>query len=118
VSASNKSSVSWIVADPSTAIPMSAPGTAAGATEYFSFDTPIHATVEQQCGRVVYSDLHVGAASNDYGVNGGNTTGGVVPSGCANAPLSPQERALEFMLFDLTACFTPPTQPPTSDWLQ
>jgi hypothetical protein len=119
VSASNPSSRSWIVADPSTAIPGSGPGTAAGATEYFSFDTPITASVEQKCGRVVYSDLHVGAASKDYGVSPGqDTTGGIVPSGCANVALSPQERALEYMLFDLTACFTPPDQPTASTWLK
>jgi hypothetical protein len=118
VSSSNTASVSWIVADPNTAIPRMDAGTAAGATEYFSFDTPTMAPIEQKCGRVVYSDLHVGAASNDYGVvAGGSTTGGIVPSGCANIPLSPQEKALEYMLFDLAACFTPPDRPPsTNNW--
>ena len=36
-------------------------------TEYFSFDTPFGVAPTEQCGRVVYSDLHVGAASGDYG---------------------------------------------------
>jgi hypothetical protein len=93
-------------------------GTAAGATEYFSFDTPVGSPVEQMCGRVVYSDLHVGAASLDYGIQaGGNTTGGIVPTGCTKMPLSPQEKALEYMLFDLAACWTPPDVPPsTNNW--
>jgi hypothetical protein len=115
VSAGNANSTSWIVADQRASLPDGA--SVAGATEYFSFDTPVNASVEKLCGRIVYSDLHVGAASRDYGVvPGGNTTGGVVPSGCASAPLSPQEKALEYMLFDLTACFTPPGVMPTNDW--
>ena len=83
----------------------------AGATEYLSFDTPVDAGLDDAgvpayCGRVVYSDLHVGAASGDYN---GQGSGGIVPSGCADNPLSPQEKALEFMLFDLSSCVTPDT---------
>jgi hypothetical protein len=100
VSVANTSSLPWIAADNDASAP--------GATEYFSFDTPFGTPPASQCGRVVYSDLHVGAASQDYG--GGWTTvpaGSVVPTGCANNALSPQEKALEFMLFDLSACVTP-----------
>jgi hypothetical protein len=114
VSMANKNSTSWIVADPSTTAPDG--GSAAGATEYFSFDTPVGLSAEKQCGRIVYSDLHVGAASNDYRAITGNTSAGVVPSGCTAGTLSPQEKALEFMLFDLAACFTPPNARETNDW--
>jgi hypothetical protein len=99
VSAANVASTPWIVADQLASPP--------GATQYFSFDTPLDVPANQQCGRVVFSDLHVGAASGDYG--GGI---GTVPSGCANNPLSPQEKALEFMLFDLSSCLTQVSQPP------
>jgi hypothetical protein len=90
----------WLVADNSSSVP--------GATEYFSFDTPTDAPmtdagVPAYCGRVVYSDLHVGSASGDYsGFQPGDQP--VVPTDCATGDLSAQEKALEFMLMDLSSC--------------
>ncbi|MGH7269095.1 MAG: hypothetical protein ACREJ3_01585, partial [Polyangiaceae bacterium] len=104
----------WISLDPSTPTP--------NATEYFSFDTPLGSSAAEQCGRVVYSDLHVSggpgaqAQANvaaDYQAGGGIN---IVPSGCAHRDLTPQEKALEFMIFDLSSCLVPPgmaAQPPT-----
>ncbi len=107
VSAANTPSTAWIVADPGAPVP--------GATQYFSWDMPVASSSQQPCGRVVYSDLHVGAASGDYGQGPATQNvppGAVTPSGCANNPLSPQEKALEFMLFDLSSCLTPVSQKP------
>lgn len=103
VSASNTPSQPWIVADQDTEAP--------GATQYFSFNTPTDAldntadTMGMYCGRVVFSDLHVGGASND-------DKGDPVPTGCSDGALSPQEAALEFMLFDLSSCIIPDEVPP------
>ena len=81
-------------------------------TQYFSWDEPIGSSVEKTCGRIVYSDLHVGAASNDYG-GSMVTSSGVVPTECMHgAKLSPQEDVLEFMLFDLSSCLTPANSEP------
>jgi hypothetical protein len=105
VTAANTASIPWIVTDTAAQPP--------NQTEYFSFDTPFGVAPAEQCGRVVYSDLHVGAASGDYGQTMGEDMipgGAMVPSGCANNALSPQEKALEFMLFDLSGCITPPDQ--------
>ena len=98
----NKGSQDWITDVTVPTLPGGGP-----TTMYFDFNTPVASPVASQCGRVVYSDLHVGAASNDY-ANGVST----VPGGCTVADLSPQEKALEFMLFDLSSCVTPDTQPP------
>jgi hypothetical protein len=78
------------------------------ATQYFSYNTTTlpDAGASRQCGRFVYSDIHVGAASNDYAGSLAGLTPEVCPSGCATGALSPQEDALEFMLFDLSGCVT------------
>ncbi|MDB4987391.1 MAG: hypothetical protein JWN04_2569 [Myxococcaceae bacterium] len=101
VTAANIPSQAWIVADQK--------GKPSDATQYFSFNTPNAVTgadfVAGTCGRVVYSDLHVGAASGDDPRN-------AIPKSCRDADLSAQEKALEFMLFDLSSCITPDTAPP------
>jgi hypothetical protein len=111
VTAANVPSTAWIVAD-QNAKP-------AGATQYFSFDTPLNQPANMQCGRVVYSDLHVGSASGDYGmVTGMGPVMGTCPANCTIGDLSPQEKALEFMLFDLSACITPNSQQPMPPLVQ
>jgi hypothetical protein len=97
VSASNKASQPWI--------------NDTQQTLYFSFDTPVNAPLAPDggppnyCGRAVFSDLHVA---------GDPTTqdNPPPPGGCATGPLSPQEKALEFMLFDLSSCVIPDTVAP------
>jgi hypothetical protein len=116
----------WIHLDASAA-------QAPSATQYFSIDTPAGAGSGGVCGRVVYSDLHVsgGPGTNapgvppDYpnaldqvggrgrGAQGVGVRGGTVPAECAAHPLTPQEEALEFMLFDLSSCLVPIGESPT-----
>jgi hypothetical protein len=111
----------WIITDPSVNIMTPGMNPVANSAQYFSVDLPIAAA--QKCGRVVYSDLHVsgGAASQepnypyfmtDYPGLPMNSGKGVVPSGCAMHPLTPQEKALEFMIFDLSSCIVPVGQVP------
>jgi hypothetical protein len=102
-------------------------------TMYFSFDTPVGAgsATNPYCGRAVFSGLHVGGASLDGvncsgggggGIGGGGegcNTGAVAaappPAGCSPGALSPQEKVLEFMLFDLSSCVIPDTVAPSND---
>jgi hypothetical protein len=72
----------------------------AGVPLHFTFNTPIDETPENQCGRVVFSDFHVSNANN------GGTT---FPNECSNGAMTPQEKLVEFMLFDLASCVTSDT---------
>jgi hypothetical protein len=83
----------------------SPPDTPKSATQlpmHYTFNTPVGAAPTSQCGRGLFSDFHVYA-----GVTSGGTT---FPNECgAAAPMTPQEKLLEFMLFDLTGCIVPDT---------
>jgi hypothetical protein len=87
-----------------------------GLTDYLSFDTPANAPpapdggAPQYCGRAVFADIHVNSDPNSM-----PTDTSPPPGGCASNPLSPQERALEFMLFDLSSCVLPDTVAPPVD---
>ena len=61
-----------------------------------TFNTPVGAKLEAQCGRVVYSDYHIVADQT--------VTSAPFPSECFDVPLTATERVLEFMLFDLQTC--------------
>jgi hypothetical protein len=104
VGATNTPSQPWITSDMQADMP--------NQTMYFSFDTPVTQTTTppNYCGRAVFSDLHVAGDPSTT-----DNQNGPPPGGCVNADLSPQEKALEFMLFDLSSCVIPDTvAPPTT----
>jgi hypothetical protein len=84
-----------------------------GTTQHYTFNTPRASAEAQQCGRVLFTDFHVNDSS------GAVTTDKVFPTECDDMPMSPQEKVLEFMLFDLASCVKPelpplPVQPPAA----
>jgi hypothetical protein len=66
-------------------------------TLQFDFYTPVGSPMAQQCGRVIFSDFHVidlvqGMQPPPF------------PGECTMTPMTAQEKALEFMLFNLASC--------------
>jgi hypothetical protein len=75
-------------------------------TMQFTFNTPVAAAADQQCGRVVFNEYHVFNAS---------TANAVFPSECpSSASMSAQAEMLEFALFDLSSFVTPVVVPTLS----
>jgi hypothetical protein len=82
---------------------------ASNDTTYLSFGTPVggisasmgETTNDKYCGKAVFSDLHAGGAPS-----------GDVPGACTDTTMTPQEEALEFLFFDLSACVQDDSQPP------
>jgi hypothetical protein len=58
------------------------------------------------CGKAVFTDLHTSS-----GITASVRT---IPSGCSGAALTPQQKALEFLFFDLSACVSTDQGPPPS----
>ncbi len=78
----------------------------------FSFETPVGGPA---CGRVLFNDMH--ASSTRTASVGANTVVGDFPTGCfvSGIDLTPEEKALEYQFFQLTACAlggAPPPPPP------
>jgi len=85
----------WVYLDPATANP---PGTLTMKSAMnFQFTTPQNLPSDQRCGKVVFSDMHVSADST-------SGPGTPYPNGCSVNPMTPQEKALAFMFFDIASC--------------
>jgi hypothetical protein len=92
-----KNSARWIYA-------ANAAGDTKYGTEYLTFNAPENASVMQQCGRAVFSDVHLSGTTNNQ----------TFPAECLGLPpgYAANEKALEFLFFDMSSCIQDDTQPP------
>jgi hypothetical protein len=74
----------------------------ANNVQYMTINTPVEEAENEEalCGRLVHTDLHVTAGAGTDSSNQNVP----FPGGCTTEDLSPQEKALEFILFDLGGC--------------
>jgi hypothetical protein len=81
-------------------------GALAYAAKYLSFNTPVGVQSAKQCGRATFSDVHVAGLSLEPGP---------FPQECAAMydPHGVNERALEFLFFDLASCIQDDSQNPS-----
>jgi hypothetical protein len=69
--------------------------------QMFQFTTPNEQPPGNRCGKVVFSDMHVSGDSK-------SSPGTPFPGECSSAALTPQEKALAFMFFDIASCVSGP----------
>ena len=74
----------------------------------FTFNTPVAAPPAAQCGRVLFNEYHVENATDNTGLK--------FPNECPalGTPLTPQEKLLEFSIFDLSTFVSPDIPPAAS----
>ena len=73
----------------------------------FTFQTPIGTPANAQCGKVLFNEYHVENPSV-------TPTGKLFPAECPNGAMTPQEKLLEFSLFDLSGNSVIPTLTPVA----
>jgi hypothetical protein len=88
-------------------------GAPKASVQNYTFNTPVGMPDDKQCGRVVFTQFHVaedggGGDPFDPGLPPFDDT---FPGACNDKPMTPQEKALEFMLFDLSSCIQADTAP-------
>jgi hypothetical protein len=82
----------WLYVDPAQSTPLGKV-----SVQDLEFTTPQSQPEDQRCGKVVFSDMHVASGSTSPG-------GGTFPTSCAVGDLTPQEKALAFIFFDISSC--------------
>ncbi len=85
---------SYVYLDPATA------ASGASGIQDLLFTTPNDVDEAARCGKVVFSDMHVSSTSK-------STPGTPYPGQCDTNDLTPQEKALAFIFFDIASCVGP-----------
>jgi len=83
---------------------ISVPAAQAGGNpsiQFLQFTTPLTEEPTNRCGKQVVSDIHVSTGDD----SADNIR---FPNGCTTTGLTPQEKILAFMIFDIASCVGPP----------
>jgi hypothetical protein len=79
------------------------------ATKYLTVNTPVEKPIDEQCGKFVYADMHL------YGGDVQDPATALpdddFPSSCSPT-LTPEEKALAFLFFELSSCVQDDAKPP------
>ncbi len=88
----------WITAYGAKDVGPMGGSTIPSAVQYMSFNTPVGST--SQCGRFVLTDIHVDSTKNPAN----DSSSSPFPNRCGGiSSLTAQQKALEFMIFDLSS---------------
>jgi hypothetical protein len=81
---------------------MTNPSNGQHSSQALSFNTPVDPAA-QKCGRSTFVDVHV---KPTVGTGGGDDPDPTkpFPTGCRTNEMSPQQKAVAFLFFDLTGC--------------
>ncbi len=105
----------WIT-DTSTAdggAPTTADGGApTGNVKAFTAGMPLDAGGIDTCGAIHFADIHPGGSQAAQGESADGSSTSSVPAACPVRDLSAEEKLLEYLLFDQTACIGGTTKPP------
>jgi len=102
VGAITSSAQRWIYADTDTH------GLAPESAKYFSVNAPVVDDKAQQCGKFVFADVHLANVDE----NATRPDNGF-PASCGTV-LTPEEKALAFLFFDLASCVQDDKEPPVA----
>lgn len=79
------------------------------STKYLSVNTPVGQPVDQQCGKFVFADMHLYGGDVQDPATALPDNG--FPATCGK-DLTPEEKALAFLFFDLSSCVQDDKLPP------
>jgi hypothetical protein len=79
------------------------------STKYLSVNTPVAKPAAEQCGKFVYADMHLYGGDEQEPATA--LPNDQFPTSCGTT-LTPEEKALAFLFFDLSSCVQDETKPP------
>ena len=82
------------------------------SSQYLSFNTPVGTPEAMQCGKAVFTDIHIKTIASAAPGGDDSDPSKPFPMGCKTNNMSPQAKALEFLFFDLSSCLQPDTSIP------